>query len=44
MELPKKVGLDNLQGAWQKSRGSVFWGGGSYRDALYDLIRMHART
>ena len=40
-ELPKKRGLHNLYGAWQKI-GSMFLRQGWYLDAHYDLILVHA--
>ena len=45
-ELPKKGGLNNLQGAVQKIGGMVFLmgGGGGYPDAPDDLILVDTGT
>ena len=43
-ELPKKRGLDDLQGTWGKRESRVILKGGSYPDAHYDLVLVHAGT
>ena len=43
-ELPKKQGLDDLLGTWEKRESRVILKGGSYPDAHYDLVLVHAGT
>ena len=43
-KFPKKGDLDRGFGAWQKIGRRVFFEGGGYLDAHYDLILVHGGT